>query len=101
MAVRLAVVGSRLEIEIIRPRAVDRLVLNRADAIEPGLVEPVEQETKVLLRLAGKADDEGRADGQFRADRPPDADAIEGFLLIARPPHRTQHRRRSVLERDV
>src|ERR1700722_6924654 len=94
-------VRHRLSAEIVRRRAFDRLVLERADAIELGFVQPIEQETKILLGLAGKADDESRADGQFRADRAPGAGALQRLFLGRRPPHRLQHRRRSMLKRHI
>ena len=93
--------GHGLKAEIVGRRAFDRLVLEGADAVELGFVQPVEQETKILLGLAGKADDEGRADRQVRADRAPGADALERLFLGRRPAHRLQHRGRSMLERHV
>src|SRR5271165_2064203 len=90
-----------LEAEIVGLRALDRLVLEGADAVEPGFVQPVEQQLEILLRLAGKADDEGRADRDVRANCAPRLDALEGFLLIARAAHRLQHPRRRVLEGHV
>ncbi len=56
--------GTQIEPEIVGARAAHRLVFEGADAVELGFVEPVEQQPEILLRLAGKADDEGRADGQ-------------------------------------
>ena len=64
-------------------------------------VEPVEQHLEILLGLAGEADDEGRADGEVRADLAPAADAVERLLLVGRPAHRLQHGRGGVLEGDV
>ena len=100
-AALLDLVGHGFEAEVVGARAGDRLVLERADAVELGFVEPVEQQAEVFLRLAGEADDEGRADRQVGADRAPGADALERLLLVARPLHRLQHRGRSVLERHV
>ena len=51
--------------------AFDRLVLEAADARELRLLQPVEQELEILLRLAGEADDEGRADGEIGTDLAP------------------------------
>ena len=51
--------------------AADRLEAEGADAVELGLVEPVEQIVEILLGLAGEADDEGRADGDVGADLAP------------------------------
>ena len=72
-AALLDLVGHGLEAEIVGAGARDRLVFEGADAIELGLVEPVEQHAEILLGLAGKADDEGRADrrdpGRSRARR--------------------------------
>src|ERR1700729_3933685 len=67
VAVRFNLVRNRLKAEVVGRRAFDGLVLERADAVELGLVQPVEQEAKILLGLAGKADDESRADRQPRA----------------------------------
>jgi hypothetical protein len=46
---------------IVRRRAIHRLVFEAADAIERGCVQPLQEQFEVLLGLAGKADDEGRA----------------------------------------
>ena len=97
----LDLVRNLLEAEIVGRGAGDRLVFERADAVELGFVEPVEQEREILLGLAGKADDESRADRQFRADRAPGADALQRLFLIAGPAHRLQHARRGVLEGHV
>src|SRR5262249_18045562 len=72
-----------------RPR--DRLVTEAADAIELRVIEPIEQESEILFTLAGKADDEGRADGEVRADLAPAGDALQGLLLSGRPFHPAQH----------
>src|SRR5579885_28993 len=56
-------------------RARHRLVAEAADAVERSLAEPVEQQREVGFRLAGEADDEGRADGEARAGGAPLADA--------------------------
>jgi hypothetical protein len=63
-------VRHQLSAEIVGRGALDRLVLERADAVELGFIQPIEQEAKILLGLAWKADDESRADGQVRADAP-------------------------------
>ena len=47
--------------QIVRSGASHRLVLEAADAIELGLVEPFEQHLEIRIGLAGKADDESRA----------------------------------------
>src|ERR1700690_4161366 len=47
--------------EIVGGRAGDRLGAKAPDAIERSLIEPVEQQRKICFGLAGKADDEGRA----------------------------------------
>src|SRR5580704_9154091 len=71
--------------EIIGERAVDRLIAEAADTIELGLGQPVEELSKVVLGLAGKPDDEGRADGQIRADVSPSPDALERLFLRGGP----------------
>ena len=67
--------------QIVGRRALYRLVLEGADAVELRLIEPVEQELEILLGLAGKTDDEGRADRQLRAERAPCA----GFARASFP----------------
>ena len=71
--------------EIVGRRARDGLVFEGADAVEPGFLQPVEQKGEVLLGLAGKTDDERRADRQIGADRAPGADALQRLFLIAGP----------------
>jgi hypothetical protein len=46
--------------------AADILIFEAAHARELRLCKPIEQELEVLLGVAGKADDEGRADGKVR-----------------------------------
>src|SRR5262245_30380846 len=67
--------------EVVGDGALDGLVTEAADAIELGLVEPVEEQVEVGVGLAREADDEGRADGEFRADRAPGLDALQRFFL--------------------
>ena len=81
--------------------AVDRLEAEAADAVELGFLQPGEQFLEIGIRLAGKADDEGRADGELRADLTPLVDTVERLRLRRRPPHRLEHARRRMLERDV
>src|SRR6202043_1774435 len=73
--------------KIVRHRATDRLVAKAADTVELGLAEPVEQSYEIRFRFAGKANNEGRTDGEVRAALPPLADALERALLRRRPPH--------------
>ncbi len=87
--------------KLVRTRARNRLVAEAADAIELGLLEPIQQEAEVRFALAGKADDEGRADGQIRAYLTPAGDAPQYLLLRRRPAHAAQHRGRGVLEWDI
>ena len=87
--------------EIVGGRPADRLVTETADAIELGFPEPIEQQREILFRLAGKADDEGRAQREARAGRAPCFDAFERLFLRRRPPHALEHRGTGVLERDV
>jgi hypothetical protein len=56
--------------------AFDRLKPECADPVELGFVQPVEQILEIGLGLAGKADDEARADRDVGADRAPAADAL-------------------------
>ncbi len=78
-----------------------RLVLEAADAVELGFIEPVEQQFEIRLGLAGEADDEGRAQrevGQISRQR---AMRSSVFSCAAGPLHALQHIRARVLERDV
>src|SRR5271156_2361958 len=86
-AALLDLVGHDLEPEIVGAGARYRFVFEGADPIELRLVEPVEQQAKILLGLAGKPDDEGRPDRQLRADHTPGADALQRLLLIAGAAH--------------
>src|SRR5262249_14319143 len=82
-------------------RARNRLVTEAADAIEFCLIKPIEQASEILFTLAGKADDEGRADGEIGADVAPAGDALQGLLLRGRPFHPAQHGGCRMLKRDV
>ena len=81
--------------------ALDRLVLEAADAREPRLLQPVEQDREVRLRLAGEADDEGGADGKVGHRRAPALQPLQRLLLVRGPAHRLEHGRRGMLEGDV
>ena len=61
--------------EIVCDCALDRLVTKAADPIELSRLEPVEEDAEILFRLAGKADDEGRANRQLGANLAPPRDA--------------------------
>ncbi len=76
-------------------------ILEAADAIELGFGEPVEQVLEVFFGLAGEADDEGRANDQFRALLAPLLDARQGLVFEGRAFHRLEHFRAGVLERDI
>src|SRR5690606_6808089 len=91
----LDLVGYDRQAEIVRAGALDRLVLEAAGAIDPRLLEPVEQHLEILVRLARKADDEGRAQGEIGAFLPPAADALQRLFLVRRSAHVLQHCRRS------
>ena len=51
----LDLLGDEVEPEIVGRRALDRLVFEGADAFEPGLLQPVEQELEVFFRLAAES----------------------------------------------
>src|SRR5215472_9963536 len=87
--------------EIVGGGAAHRLILETADAIESGFVEPVEQDGEILLGLAREADDEGRAQRDVGADLAPARDARERLLLRGGAPHAAEHVRRGVLKRHV
>ena len=61
----------------VRGRVVHGLVAEAADAVELGLLEPVEQRLEILLGLAGEADDERRADRELGHGFAPLADALQ------------------------
>src|SRR3546814_3981684 len=55
--------------QLVGLRTFHRRVRERADAVELRLVEEIQQFLELGLSLARKADDEGGADGEVRADR--------------------------------
>ena len=63
--------------------------------------QPLQQHFEIRFGLAGKADDEGRAQRQIGADLAPARDALQRFFLRRRPLHALQHLGRGVLKRDV
>ena len=87
--------------EIVGGGAIDRLVAEAADPVERGFAEPIEQQREVGLGLAGKTDDEGRAQGDVRADRAPSADALQRPFLSGGAAHPPQHLRCPMLERHI
>jgi hypothetical protein len=70
--------------ERVRGRALDRRVLEAADAVELRLAEPVEQFLELGVGLAGEADDEGAAHRQRPELAAPAADPLEGVRRAAR-----------------
>src|SRR5262249_31458909 len=87
--------------KLVGERARNRLVTEAADAMELCLIEPIEQESEILFTLAGKADDEGRADGEVWADFAPAGDALQGLLLSGWSFHPAQHGRCGMLKRNI
>ena len=87
--------------KIVRRRARDRLVFETADAVERGFVQPFEQKLEILVGLARKSDNEGRADREIRTDLAPARDPLQRFFLRGRPAHALEHVRARMLERDV
>src|SRR5690606_17297030 len=87
--------------QVIGGSAVDGLVLEAADAVEPRFLEPFEKQLEILFRLAREADDKRGADGEVRADIAPAPDALQRLLLRSRPAHGAQHLRARVLEGNV
>ncbi len=83
VALLLDLFGHRA-IERIGARAGDRRILEAADAIELRLIEPVEQHLEVGVGLAGKADDEGAAQREFRAFAAPAVNALQRVLGVRR-----------------
>src|SRR3546814_16444527 len=63
--------------QLVGLRTFHRRVGERADAVELRLVEEIQQLLELGLSLARKADDEGGADGEVRADRTPATDAFK------------------------
>ena len=68
----------------VRGRAIDRRILEAADAIEARLAQPVKQHLEVVLGLTGKADDERADEASVRADLTPPMDALERVLGLRR-----------------
>src|SRR5581483_2781750 len=64
------------------------------------LHEPL-QRRELLLRLAGEADDEGRADGDIGRGSAEIGQQLQIALIAHRAAHRAQHRVVGVLQRHV
>ncbi len=79
-------------------RTLDRRIGKAANAIELGAANKVEQFGKLCLGLAGKADDEGAAQGEIRHLPPPLRNAVEGAICRRRAPHGAQNARAAVLQ---
>ena len=82
-------------------RTLDVLVLEAADPVELGLVQPVEERLELGLGLARKAHDEGRAQRQFRADPAPGGDLVQRLCGRGGAGHAPQHVRMRMLEGHV
>ena len=87
--------------ERIRRGARDRLIFEATDAINFGFLEPIEQIRKVGIGLAGKADDEGGAQGELRAFLTPSLDASQRLVLRRRALHCLEDFRARVLEGNI
>src|ERR1700741_1671891 len=87
--------------ERVGGRALHRRVLEAADTVEPGLLQPREQLLELLLGLARKADDEGAAQRQLRALGAPLCDAPQRVLGVRRAAHALEDLGTAVLERYV
>src|SRR6516164_9142095 len=87
--------------EVVRGRSIDCLVAEAADAIEFGFLQPIEEQGEIVISLAGEPDDEGRPDGEVRADLAPAGYTLQCLLLHGRPPHALEHGGACVLKRDV
>ena len=88
--------------QLVGLRAVHRRIGERADAIQLGLAQEVQQFLELGIGLAGKADDEGAADGQVRHDRLRQLWMRSSVLsILRRALHQFQDARAGVLERDV
>ena len=83
--------------ELVGIRTFDLRVCECADAIQSRGLEEVQQDLKILFGLAGKANDEGRSEHDFRADFAPTQDRLE---LFSSPwsPHGFQDARAGVLQ---
>ena len=75
--------------------------LKQPSAVDLGFLEPVEQIGKIGIGLAGKADDEGRAQRQIRALLAPLLDPRQRLFLRRRALHGLQDFGARVLEGDV
>src|SRR5690554_2676486 len=100
-ALLLDLVRHRLQSQLLRRSTLHRGILETADTVQLRFGQPVEQVLEVLFGLAREADDEGRADGQIRADLTPFADPLQGSVFEGRPLHRFQHLRTGMLEGNI
>jgi hypothetical protein len=72
-----------------------------ADSVEFGRANELDQLFEVLVALAGKSHDEGRANGDAGHALSNAADQSLIRVAIPAPPHASQHAAAGVLERDV
>src|ERR1700722_6365883 len=99
-ALLLDILGHRIT-ERIRRRSRDRLILEAADPIDLGLHEPVEQIGEIGIGLAGKTDDERRAQGQVGALLAPSLDSSQRLVLRGRAFHGLEDFRAGVLKGNI
>ena len=93
-------VGQRVW-QLVGAGTVHRRVGEAADTIELGLLQEVQQVPEFFLGLAGKAGDEGGADGEIGADLAPGLDALDVALAAGRALHQLEDARVGVLEGHV
>src|SRR5262249_36520923 len=79
----------------------NRLIAEASGMIELRLIEPVDENPEIILRLAWKSDDESRTKAQIRTVGAPTGNSLQRLLLHSRTFHCLQHRRSSMLERNV
>jgi len=87
--------------QIVCCGTVDILVFEATDAVQIRFLQPIQQDLKILFRLAWEADDKSGSDRDIRADVPPGLDAVQRLFLMGRPPHQAQNLWAAVLKRNV
>ncbi len=81
--------------------SIHRAVLEATDAIQLRLVEKIEQQLEIFLGLAGEADNEGRTQGDLRADCAPGVNALQRPLDGTRSLHQLEDAGAGVLQWNI
>jgi len=101
LADNVGIPGGDVVGELQRGRERTWRILEAEEPDEADLAHERERREEVLLRLAGEADDEGRAHGDVGHDLPPFAQPLEHLRLVGRPLHRLEDLWARMLKRDV